>query len=106
MLEDVKIKAVPHDHRDGAVRQASHDLSTISETESNPPNPPLYDTGKVERETIEDSLGNTTPAGLVSGQLLLLKDENPLSGLAKPVCGRGTRRTGPDDDDIVAHHLV
>jgi hypothetical protein len=106
MLQDVKIKAVPHDHRDGAFRQASHDLLTISETESNPPNPPLYDTGKVEGETIKDSLGNAAPTGLVSGQLLLLQDENSLSGLAKPVCGRGTRRTGPEDDDVVAHHLL
>jgi hypothetical protein len=106
MLQDVKIKAVSHDRGDGVIRQIGYDLPTISEMESNALNPPLYDTRKTEGETIEDRPGNATSTRLVTGQLFFLKHENSPSGLAQPVCGRSAGRTCPDDDDVVARHLL
>jgi hypothetical protein len=102
----MKIKPVAHNHRDGPIREINRDLSVIPETETSAPDPTLYDTGKAEGEAIEDSLGDATPTRLVAGQLLFLKYEHLAPGLAQPVGDRSAGRTCPDDDDVVAHHLL
>jgi hypothetical protein len=76
------VEAVAHHRGHSAIRQTRAYLPAIPEAKANAVDPALDNRGEVERETVENRLGNTAPTGLVAGQLALFEHEDLLPGLA------------------------